>query len=303
MTGVLPSVTLYTDGSCSPNPGPGGWAVVVCRDGQDVETLAGSEPETTNNRMELTAALRGLQHLAEPRMVEIHTDSRYLKDGIGEWLPGWQRRGWTTITGEEVRNRDLWLELAREIARHQVAWHWLKGHGDNRFNILADQLAGQARQRPQLPLFDERAVHIFLAITWRQQRGGGAWAGVMQYRRHLRVLGEARWRGSGNALHLVSAIESLGRLRRALPVHVYTTSGYLREGASSWLDQWRSRDWQTRDGLEVSNRELWQELAVLLDRLPVTFHLIDKAEPPCHLAAAKILAGEWFAEADPALPE
>jgi ribonuclease HI len=294
---MLPRVRIYTDGSCRPNPGPGGWGVVIIDGNEQVATFSGSEEETTNNRMELTAALRGLQQLDKPHEVELFTDSRYVKDGISQWMKNWLARGWTTITGEEVRNRDLWQQLAAEITRHTIAWSWVKGHSTERWNILADELAGGDRQKTLLPLGDEGSIHIFLAITWRQKIGAGAWAGVMRYRHHLRVVGNVRREGSGNSLHIVSAVESLTELKRPLPVHIYTTSGYLQEGANNWLNQWRGRDWQTREGLEVSNRAEWQTLAGLLDRVAVTFHLIDKAEPPCHLAAAKEMAKDLLAAA------
>jgi len=295
MADVLPRVRIYTDGSCSPNPGPGGWGVVIIDREEQVFRFSGSEKATTNNRMELTAALRGLQQLEMEHEVELITDSRYLKDGICRWMNNWLARGWTTITGEEVRNRDLWQQLAVEIARHTVRWSWVKGHGTERWNRLADELAGAAYQKTVLPLDDDNSVHIFLAITWRQKIGAGAWAGVMRYRNHYRVVGNVRREGSGNSLHIVSAIESLQMLKRPLPVHVYTTSGYLKDGAGSWLNQWRSRDWFTREGTEVSNRRDWQMLATVLDQIPARFYLIDKTEPPCHLAAAKEMAREWLA--------
>lgn len=294
MLNDLPMVQIYTDGSCSPNPGRGGWGAVIIDADQQTRTLKGSEQETTNNRMELTAALRALQSLSDPHQVEVVTDSRYLKDGISLWLANWRQRGWITATGEEVRNRDLWEPLAVEIERHSVSWNWVKGHGTDAWNILADELASSVRHHSPLPLDDLNAVHIFLAITWRQKLLAGAWAGVMQYRNHYRVIGNMRREGTGNSLHITSAVSALQELKRNLPVHVYTTSGYLKDGASNWLSQWRNRDWLTREGAEVSNQADWQQLSHLLDRLSVNFHLIDKLQPPCHVAAAKEMAKELF---------
>ncbi len=296
MSDELPQVQVYTDGSCSPNPGRGGWGVVIIDADEQTRTLKGSEENSTNNRMELTAAIHALQELTEPHCVELFTDSKYVKNGINEWLANWKQRGWITAVGEEVRNRDLWQTLAEEIERHTVSWNWVKGHGSNRWNILADKLAGSVRQHTLLPLDDENAVHIFLAITWRQKKLAGAWAGVMQYRNHYRVIGSVRREGTGNSLHIFSAATALQELKRNIPVHVYTTSGYLKDGAGSWLNQWRNRDWQTREGLAVSNREEWQRLSVLLDRCRVTFHLIDKEQPPCHVASAKEIAKEIFSD-------
>lgn len=294
MSELLPEITIYTDGSCSPNPGEGGWAVAFIAPDNTSETLHGGEKQTTNNRMELTAALKALQHLTTSHDITLHTDSRYLKDGITEWLENWRKRDWTTITGEDVANRDLWQQLSEEIKRHKISWQWVKGHADNEWNILVDKLAGSVRQRPNLPLNDREAVHIFLSITWRQKFGAGAWAGVMQYRDTYKVVGGFRAEGSGNSLHIFSAIEALRNLKRPLAIHLYTTSGYLKDGATNWMPQWRRRDWLTREGLEVSNRQDWQDLADLLHYIPVKFHQIDKENPPCHILEAKEIAKDLF---------
>jgi ribonuclease HI len=150
-----PPITIYTDGGADPNPGPGGWAAVllVPRAGGKVEVreLSGHEPRTTNNRMELTAAIHALESLPGPSRVDLFTDSAYLRKGVSEWLPGWIARGWRRQTGE-LQNEDLWRRLAAAAAGHQVTWHWVKGHAGNRWNERADRLATAAirRQREQL---------------------------------------------------------------------------------------------------------------------------------------------------------
>lgn len=295
----LPEVRIYTDGSCSPNPGPGSWAAIILDDREQRETLTGIEEATTNNRMELTAALKALQSLSANHRVRLFTDSRYLKDGITDWLPTWQQRDWSTITGDAVRNRDLWRALLLEVGRHQVEWNWVKGHADDPLNNEVDELARSVRPVPVLPLDDPNSVHIFLAITWRQKTASGAWAGIMKFRDHHRVIGGTRQVGTGNGLHIVSAAEALKLMKRKLPIHIYTTSGYLKDGAGNWLRQWQRRDWQTREGQEVSNKEEWQTLAELLRAYPVVFHQIDKKVPPCHNAEAKELAGEFYSEISP----
>lgn len=140
-----PLVRIYTDGSCEPNPGPGGWAALLRWDGQE-ETLTGSERETTNNRMELTAALRGLEALNQASRVEIYTDSEYLKRGITEWLPGWRARNWRR-RGGELKNVDLWKALDAILRLHQVSWHWVRGHAGHRENERVDGLAREAMRR------------------------------------------------------------------------------------------------------------------------------------------------------------
>jgi ribonuclease HI len=135
-------IDVFTDGSCEGNPGPGGWAALV-RAGASEKVLSGGERASTNNRMELTAALRALQAIAPGRPVRIYTDSQYLRRGITEWLRGWELRGWKRKTGA-LANVDLWQELAGEIERHTVEWHWVKGHADHAENIKVDRLARAA---------------------------------------------------------------------------------------------------------------------------------------------------------------
>ena len=137
-----PAVTIYTDGACSPNPGPGGWAALLRY--QDVEKiLTGSEDQTTNNRMELTAAFEALKALKTPCRVEFFTDSEYLRRGITDWLPAWQKRGWRRKTGA-LANIDLWQSLVAAMAEHKIHWHWVKGHSRDALNQRVDRLARQA---------------------------------------------------------------------------------------------------------------------------------------------------------------
>lgn len=138
-------VVIYTDGACYPNPGPGGWAALLRFRGQE-KILTGSEPETTNNRMELTAAVQALAALKEPCQVDLYTDSRYLRRGITEWLAGWKRRGWQRKLGE-LANADLWQALDQAVQAHQVEWHWVRGHAGNQDNTRVDELARRARNK------------------------------------------------------------------------------------------------------------------------------------------------------------
>lgn len=138
-------VEIFTDGACKGNPGPGGWGALL-RLGQHEKELAGGEPHTTNNRMEMTAAIRALEALVEPCAVELHTDSRYLIDGITKWIDGWQKRGWLTAARKPVLNADLWRELIAQTARHTVRWHWVRGHSGHPENERVDRLASDAAE-------------------------------------------------------------------------------------------------------------------------------------------------------------
>jgi len=136
-------VELFTDGACRGNPGPGGWGVLL-RYGHREKTLCGAERHTTNNRMELTAAIEALAALREPCVVNLTTDSQYVRQGITQWLPGWKAKGWKTSARTPVKNQDLWQRLDEISAEHEIHWHWVKGHSGHRENELADQLANQA---------------------------------------------------------------------------------------------------------------------------------------------------------------
>jgi ribonuclease HI len=135
-------VQIYADGACRGNPGPGGWGAIL-REGPSEKEIFGGEPQTTNNRMELTAVIRALETLRQPSAVEVYTDSQYVQKGISEWLPDWKRRGWLTADKKPVKNVDLWQELERLAGRHRVSWHWVKGHAGHPENERADALANR----------------------------------------------------------------------------------------------------------------------------------------------------------------
>ena len=142
----MKKVQLITDGACIGNPGPGGWAFIL-RYGAHRKEASGGEPHTTNNRMELTAAVRGLESLKEPCEVEIVTDSEYLKNGITSWINGWKRNGWKTKAKTPVLNQDLWQQLDELNAKHKTVWTWTKGHASHADNNRADELATAAAAR------------------------------------------------------------------------------------------------------------------------------------------------------------
>lgn len=136
-------VTLYTDGACRGNPGPGGWGAIL-QYGSNERELSGFESDTTNNRMEMTAAIRGLEALTRSCDVDVYTDSVYLRNGITQWLQGWKDRGWRTASRKPVKNVDLWRCLDEVVSRHRVRWHWVKGHSGHPGNERADALANRA---------------------------------------------------------------------------------------------------------------------------------------------------------------
>jgi ribonuclease HI len=138
----MTDVTIYTDGACRGNPGPGGWGALLVAEGREKE-LWGGETLTTNNRMELTAAIRGLEALRKQCRVAIYTDSQYVRNGIREWLAQWKRRGWKTADKKPVKNQDLWEQLDALVTGHEIEWHWVKGHAGHPGNERADELANR----------------------------------------------------------------------------------------------------------------------------------------------------------------
>ena len=148
MSDAAPSeqhVVVYTDGGCAPtNPGPGGWAAILIK-GEHQKELKGGEPLSTNNRMELMAAISALEALKRPCVVDMHTDSQYVREGITKYINNWKRNGWRTASKQPVKNQDLWRRLETARAAHTVRWHWIKGHAGDQFNDRADQLVREAR--------------------------------------------------------------------------------------------------------------------------------------------------------------
>ena len=151
MTAAKPQVTIYTDGACSGNPGPGGWGAVLIS-GPHRKEICGGEPQTTNTRMELAAAIAALDALKKPSRVDLHSDSEYLRNGISMWIEGWKRNGWRTSAKHPVKNVELWQRLDTARQRHEVSWHWVRGHAGHTENERADELAREGMR----PFLQER---------------------------------------------------------------------------------------------------------------------------------------------------
>lgn len=270
-------VSVYTDGGAEPNPGAGGWgAVLVHPASGEVRELSGSEGETTNNRMEMTAAIRSLEALKSPCEVDLYTDSTYLRRGITEWLPRWKAAGWRRRDGEPVKNDDLWRELEAAAGRHHVRWHWVKGHAGHPENERAHELAsagirtlrGTTEPREAPPLADGE---IGILFKQRCAGGRGSWLALVVAGDDERAV-EGRASGvTPNQLELRAAAALLGRLPAGAAVRFVGGSDYLRRGASEWLAGWKSRGFRTREGGEVKNASLWRALDVELASRRVRF--------------------------------
>jgi ribonuclease HI len=290
MNAALPSVVVYTDGGCRPNPGPGGWGAVLLYPGRDPLELSGGKKEATNNRMEITAAIEALGALEGPHRVELHTDSTYLRTGITEWLPKWRANGWKTAGKQRVKNRDLWEALSAALETHEVSWRWVKGHAGDRWNEVADELASAAIPRAPLPIDDQKAVHLFTAAAYSGKKKAGSWGVVMRFADSEKGLSDRVDGASPNRMHILSAVAGLEQLKRPVRVHLYTVSDYLKDGATSWVSGWRERGWKTREGKPVSHRDLWQRLEALCAKHKVEWHVVENTDLPEDLEYAKQLA-------------
>ncbi len=265
MTEPTPEITIYTDGGSDPNPGAGGWAAILIDPASGkARELSGGEPVATNNRMELTAAIRALEALKQRCRVHLFTDSLYLRKGITEWLPGWIARGWRRKEGV-LQNEDLWRRLAELIQEHQIRWDWVKGHAGNRWNERADELAtleirkqraGRAAAAPAPG--EPPEAEVFLRVSCAGKRGG--WASLIRYQGEEKVLAGGLPATTANQLDLLGAIAALDSLPTGISVAIHTGSDYLRNGASRWIEGWKKRGWKTQEGQPVQNRELWERL-------------------------------------------
>lgn len=296
MADEKPRVTIYSDGGCRPNPGPGGWAAVLLCNGREPEEISGADPEATNNRMEIRAAIEGLRNVERPSVVELHTDSQYLKKGITSWIEGWKRRGWRTAQGSPVQNRDLWQELEVELERHDVHWKWVKGHAGNRWNERVDELASAAIPREVGLVDDPDAVHLVLGVAYSGKSRNGAWAVLLRHRDHEKDLHGVVEGTTPNALHIISAVRGLEVLKRSVRIHLYTASDYLKDGATAWIRGWKSRGWRTRDGKPVSNQSLWLELEKSLSRHQVEWHVLKSDDDLEELEGVKRAAKHALVE-------
>jgi ribonuclease HI len=240
--------------------------------------------------MEMQAVLSALKSLPGPHHITLYTDSKYLKQGLTEWLPGWQQRGWRTSSKEAVKNQALWQALVAEIGHHQIEWKWVKGHAGNRWNDRADELARSMLPETTLPLDDETAIHIFTAASYLGKQKSGGWGVVLRYQNHLKTLNGSERNTSANRMHLLAAINGLEAVKKSLPIHLYTAADYVRDGITKWVNAWQRQQWQTKSGKPVSHRELWEHLLALTETHEVQWHLATKEHQPETMLEAKNLA-------------
>jgi ribonuclease HI len=257
-------VTIYTDGGADPNPGIGGWAAILKAGGKE-KVLTGSEPSTTNNRMELTAAIAALQALNRPCEIDLHTDSEYLRRGITEWIGEWQAKGWQR-KDKPIPNADLWQLLWSLTKIHEISWHWVRGHSGNKLNERVDVLARNARLAvtPDAEIGAD-IMRLFVRGTCKGNPGPGAWAAVLEVGEETSQLSGAEPSTTNNRMELMAVIGGMSLIPAGSEAYIVTTSDYVFMGATRWIHGWRRRNWKKKDGQPVSNQDLWLELDGLLE--------------------------------------
>lgn len=263
-------ITIYTDGGSDPNPGIGGWAAIL-RFGAHERVLTGNDPETTNNRMELTAAVEALRVLKRPCAIQFYTDSQYLRRGITEWIEGWAAKGWKSKAGKPIQNVDLWQTLWPLVQQHEIEWHWVKGHAGNLLNERVDVLARQARLdiTPDESISDD-IPKLFIKGVYKGKLKAGAWATIIEQDGETEQLsGTETNNATNNRMELVAAIEGILQFPAGSPIQIFTASDYLYQGITKWIIGWRKRNWIKRDESPVANADLWQALDQLLQQYSV----------------------------------
>jgi ribonuclease HI len=249
------------------------------------------------------AALAMLEGLLGPCQVDLYTDSRYLQQGITEWLSGWVRRGWLTRNKRPVRNQDLWRQLYRLTQAHQIDWHWLQGHSGHPLNERADQLATRARRslapRSGSPGEQEAvegeapSVEIYVKASSKEARGPSGWGAVLRTGDHVRGIRGGAQSATANAMLVVGTTAALRALKTPCSVIVYSDADYLIKGASQWIKGWQVRGWLTKEGKPVANQAEWLDLLDAMQGHRVSWVSVVGEE----ILDDLVLAGELAAEA------
>ena len=253
-------IIIYSDGGSDPNPGIGGWAAIL-RYGGHEKVLSGNDPQTTNNRMELTAAIRALELVKRPSEIQFYTDSEYVRKGISEWIEGWASRDWKNKAGKTLPNADLWQRLWPLVQRHEVTWHWVRGHSGDSLNERVDILAREARlQITPADRLPEDVQRLYVRGSCKGNPGPGGWGAVLEWDDVSEQSSGSEGNATNNRMELQAVISGLLMVQPGSAVQVFTTSDYLYQGATRWIHGWRQRGWQKKDGQPVANADLWQAL-------------------------------------------
>lgn len=263
MSGEPDIVVIYSDGGADPNPGIGGWAALLRYGGRE-KALTGNAPKTTNNRMELQAAIGALGALRRSCRIEYHTDSEYLRRGITGSVEKWAAAGWKTKGGRPVPNADLWQELRELVRKHDINWHWVRGHSGDPTNERVDKLAREARLAitPRIDL-EVDVPRLYLRASCKGNPGPGRWAVALESHGGWEERVGNSPNTTNNRMELTAALEGLLLLSPGDRVQVFTTSDYLYQGITRWVTGWQARGWRKNDEQPVANADLWRPLVDL----------------------------------------
>lgn len=270
-------------------------------------TLSGNHPATTNNQMELQAAVAALGLLLGtigPCTVDLYTDSEYLRQGVTDWLKHWLANGWRTRDGSRVKNRELWLSLQELIKSHTVTWHWIKGHAGHPSNERADWLATRAREarhqhkkvtgqsaEPRTSYSAARhlpEVAISVKASYSSSQRMGGWGVVLRKGNRTRTASEQDEELSANALLIRGATRGLKLLNQPCKVTITSDADYLIRGASQWISSWLAREWHTKTGKPVANQQEWRALLAAMELHEVTWKLGSPGDMPDLALAAEL---------------
>ncbi len=288
-------VTIYTDGGADPNPGPGGWGAVLIHDASgNSRQLSGGDPQATNNRMELTAAIRALEALNRPCAVTLFTDSEYVMRGMTEYLSKWQANGWKSSKKNDIENIDLWQALVKAAEPHSITWEWVRGHAGNRYNEIADKLASAEIRKIQA-MFREEGFDGAEIFTMVSARGAtGCWAALVRFDGEEDIQADMETQTTSNRLDIMAAATALSLLPDGIAVRIYTFSDYLRNGATKWMEGWMKRDWLTKEGEPVKNADAWEWLHDEMAIRQVSFPIVKADDPPEAFETLQFAAQDVF---------
>ena len=238
--------------------------------GQHEKVLTGSEANTTNNRMELQAAISALQALKRPVEVEFHTDSEYLRKGITKHIEKWAEKNWKRSDKQPVANVDLWQKLWPLVQTHQIEWHWVKGHSGDPMNERVDELATKARLSitPDVSL-STGVPRLFLRASCKGNPGPGGWGVILEDGDSTEQMSGWEEQTTNNRMELTAAIEGLHMLPPNSAVQIFTLSDYLFQGATKWIHGWRNQGWTKKNGQPISNEDLWRALNSLMAKYQI----------------------------------
>lgn len=247
-------IDIYTDGACAGNPGQGGWGAVLIRDGESKEIYGGEPRTTTNNRMELTAAIKALEALKDPCEVRLYTDSTYVCNGAKQLMG-------TRLSDTPFTNSDLWVRLQIASKQHRIDWKWVRGHSGNAGNERADALACKGLNE-MIAAEGKESVDICIDVDVDSLEGTDyyRWSGLLSRDGSVKKLHAEKPNTTSNRMYISAAIEMLETLENPCGVVVYADSDYLCNGASKWIEGWMKNGWRKSDGNPVKNKDLWVKL-------------------------------------------